>query len=523
MDSEIKEENNSSDSEKTINSVAEFVEQIVEIKERAEKKIKEKIEKLEKLKSEEFEVLEPLKILKILKILTELNRLKLELVTKKEIFFRGHSDKEYTPEPFLFRNPRFLKNEKNLFNDLITQCPEEFAKCHFTFEYLVKMQHYGLPTRLLDITSNALVALYFACQKDKDKNTGGEVLIYQVNSDSIKNYDSDTVSVLSNLSKMDNDFVTFTNKNKSFFKESRNLYQSIFNDYYKIACDLLHPLLLKVIETSKSPSPSFENYDEIEKNILNKLFQQTPILSDLKNNAKNQKIVKKQIFEEIICRKHIDLIKNLSNNLSTFKSLHENNLEFSQNLTLKRLYPSFENQISELFKLQLPIQTFDIFEKLIRLIISLQDTEKEIYKKLAPDQNRFISFIQQEKSYFVDRIQNNNDVQKIICVRAQLNNQRIIKQSGLFFLFGMIETKEETYNSNNYNTIEKYTSDIKQLKNPRLIIPANQKQKILNELRMMGISEETLFPEIDMVARSITKHYATVPKHDASEVTNDTP
>ena len=47
------------------------------------------------------------------------------------------------------------------------------------------MQHYSFPTRLLDISSNPLAALYFACEierddKGKEKDIDGEVILFYI-------------------------------------------------------------------------------------------------------------------------------------------------------------------------------------------------------------------------------------------------------------------------------------------------------------------------------------------------------
>ena len=76
--------------------------------------------------------------------------------------------------PSIFRSPKGLEKEHLLFRDMVARMPQSFSGCKSTLDYLVQMQHYELPTRLLDVTTNPLVALYFACVQQE--HTGKENL-----------------------------------------------------------------------------------------------------------------------------------------------------------------------------------------------------------------------------------------------------------------------------------------------------------------------------------------------------------
>ncbi len=124
-------------------------------------------------------------------------------------FFRGHSDYKYEPIPSIYRNDN-IKYENRFYHEAIRRNPSEFPEDMSTFDKLVKMQHYELPTRLLDITTNPLIALFFACQGNENKD--GAVLVYSMLPEQIKYYDSDSVCILSNLAKCQAGFVFTTNK-----------------------------------------------------------------------------------------------------------------------------------------------------------------------------------------------------------------------------------------------------------------------------------------------------------------------
>jgi len=123
-----------------------------------------------------------------------------------DVFYRGHSDKQkYKLEPSLFRkdelgNYLYLEKEDILYRELIVSNSSDFLSDSYTLDRLVRMQHYSLPTRLLDITSNPLIALYFTCKSSEESN--GEVIFFKIQKDEIKYYDSDTASCLANLAKL---------------------------------------------------------------------------------------------------------------------------------------------------------------------------------------------------------------------------------------------------------------------------------------------------------------------------------
>lgn len=128
--------------------------------------------------------------------------------TDAETFYRGHEDAIFELTPSLLRkwhdgSWQFLPSEDRLSKELLIAHYDEFQSDQYCFDRLVRMQHFGLPTRLLDISGNPLVALFFACYcKQELMDVSGEVIIFRVPEAKIKYYDSDTVSCLSNLSNL---------------------------------------------------------------------------------------------------------------------------------------------------------------------------------------------------------------------------------------------------------------------------------------------------------------------------------
>lgn len=111
-------------------------------------------------------------------------------VFERSLAYRGLPDESYSLIPSLGRidtkGTVDLVNdiESRIINDFIAKRPDEFNGL-YSFDTIAKMQHYGLPTRLLDFSLNPLIALYFTCESKND--TDGRVVCHSCYLDNTMN------------------------------------------------------------------------------------------------------------------------------------------------------------------------------------------------------------------------------------------------------------------------------------------------------------------------------------------------
>ena len=206
-----------------------------------------------------------------------------------DLFFRGHSDKSYYLQPGIYRKDTdskksLIEYEDVIYREVISRAPQNFIGKN-TLESLALMQHYGVPTRILDLTESALVALYFACSNNTED---GEVLIFDIPTKSVRYYNSDRVTILANLAKCEIDFhySTFIIDGKINSIESlekRKIDTALYYNLDRFNIDVFNFLMSEnrsIIEDFKDDFLS-ENFDVNLKKYKNKYQRKNNSIDDM--------------------------------------------------------------------------------------------------------------------------------------------------------------------------------------------------------------------------------------------------
>ncbi|NLQ99998.1 FRG domain-containing protein [Streptococcus mutans] len=281
-------------------------------------------------------------------------------------------------------------NEKEIIEAALDKYPNEFSNINSNIEVLLKLQHYEIPTRLLDITSNPFIATYFSLDNvPEEKNS--KVYIFNSKDFVLKNTQSHTVEMIVSMSRLE-------------IRLQENIKRNLF---------LYGALALCFTLDFYNMDNNEENNIDISGVTIRKLEEINNILQGCKYF---KRLYKEAYADKFECTEYdimLALGELISKEINSY-NMFENILELIQNKSLESYSYMFSNTVIAKF-----------IEKHIK--------SQEEFQKL-------IGEIRRTYSYFDDRI-NLFDFFQDYIVTTKNANDRIKNQNGAFILMSPLRTQ----------------------------------------------------------------------------------
>lgn len=464
-----------------------------------------------------------------------------------ETFYRGHANRDWELLPSIFRTPNGVEKEHLLFRDMVAHEPQSFSECKSALDYLVQMQHYGLPTRLLDMTTNPLVALYFACQPTPDDAVAGAVAGAQAGIQMIGKILRVCAAISQTLSQ------TLSQADATNETVARNIAQAIVGAIAVVDVGAVEQAITQVIATAVIAEDAQDSFLDFMKVIAQAIVEATTVAGT--QEATNIMLVMAALFvaignselvfdEKLFSRAGAvaGAIAGISAeagqiavavamvaegiNTNVPGPLVEYPVEFAALFSAKagaELGSAFGAKArakdGAVYLFSIPedkvkhydSDTVSVLANLAKCKISEQCSaclSVEDFNE-QPDIKFLLHQIKGEKPHFLPRIQP-LDLSNLFFVKAKNGNQRIANQMGAFLIFGLGVKQVKASGSDgevNLLTKSEHAEVTAEWIKKKLIIPKECKADILKELAQLGITESYIYPGMEQYAKELKKRY----------------
>lgn len=320
-------------------------------------------------------------------------------------------------------------------------------------------QHHGLPTELLDITRNALVALYFACDVYKENGNESDGYVYSLDKNQVVDFEKQIIT-------------------KNIEKQNINFHNSVINNFFAWDSwstedddlEFLHEFL-KLIDDTSSLLKYIKRSDMCTKDFLHTFFKNyNPFLKEYNPGDPDPYGTNKKLNDitNLFVNAMAEECSKAKNNIKEFKE-EIKNIKVIQHSKQEEFVIEYSDGVEILLPKRIAINL--VGDEILNFILAL--ISFEIYKYSTGIGFPPIKYWVHKPSVVFDRMRN------------QQGN--FIYQNHII-LDGKVQVQS-------FESKETFR------------IPAGKKNKIRAQLDNIGINGKFIYPDADNIAIYIQKHF----------------